>query len=437
VLACDGLWDKVTHDEACHFVAKMLHYKTLDEATEFLMEEALDRNTKDNVTVMVVNLGWSVDLSAGNDSVSSIEDLSPAFVQFLQKSLLLSNAEDFENSPVRLRISSPQIAVTSSRKDFFMRGSHPSSTASSPAPPSAESTKSVTHTGAADAASGGGGGEGPQLMIDLDSDDSYEIGATPSSVEVPKDVLLNNDLAVRQAALQIAQQEEEKQKREAATKAAVAAKPEKQRNDEDGTDEEEQESSEDAGVAEAERFKDSQKLKEQEQARNVEPSSSMSQSSGEERSRSEEKERSEEQSRSEERPKSEERVPEEQARSDEQEQEGEEDEGASEQREVLEGDSRKAEESDHPVVVVAAVLFGEEDGSEFDSGESNEDSRDASPRAPVVEVAEETGPAFASPVLSAVPALMESPVVVRSSDDSGGDMSDSSEVALSTPGTFE
>ena len=27
VLACDGLWDKVTHEEASLFVSKLLHYK--------------------------------------------------------------------------------------------------------------------------------------------------------------------------------------------------------------------------------------------------------------------------------------------------------------------------------------------------------------------------------------------------------------------------
>lgn len=46
MLACDGLWDKVTHEEASLFVSKLLHYKTLEHATEFLMEEALGKRQK-------------------------------------------------------------------------------------------------------------------------------------------------------------------------------------------------------------------------------------------------------------------------------------------------------------------------------------------------------------------------------------------------------
>ena len=46
IVACDGLWDKLTHAEACLYVSKLLHYKTLEDATHFLMDEAMDRNTK-------------------------------------------------------------------------------------------------------------------------------------------------------------------------------------------------------------------------------------------------------------------------------------------------------------------------------------------------------------------------------------------------------
>lgn len=41
VLACDGLWDRVTHEETSLFVSKLLHYKTLEHAAEFLLDEAL------------------------------------------------------------------------------------------------------------------------------------------------------------------------------------------------------------------------------------------------------------------------------------------------------------------------------------------------------------------------------------------------------------
>ena len=125
MLACDGLWDKVTHEEASLFVSKLLHHKTLEHAAEFLLEEALgmwrrrereevffflfffffssflsDRNTKDNVTVIVVNLGWSVELGA-DVGTAELDNLSPAFVQFLQKTELLPSVEEFHSSAVR------------------------------------------------------------------------------------------------------------------------------------------------------------------------------------------------------------------------------------------------------------------------------------------------------------------------------------------------
>ncbi len=59
-----------------------------------------DRNTKDNVTVIVVNLGWSVELGA-DVGTAELDNLSPAFVQFLQKTELLPSVEEFHSSAVR------------------------------------------------------------------------------------------------------------------------------------------------------------------------------------------------------------------------------------------------------------------------------------------------------------------------------------------------
>ena len=120
ILACDGLWDKLTHEEASLFVSKLLHYKTLDDACQFLMDEAMDRNTKDNVTIIVASLGWSIPLghSAGGAFLESLPD---GFRSFLKSSELLVDESEFERSGVRDRIASPQIKVTSAKRDFYIR----------------------------------------------------------------------------------------------------------------------------------------------------------------------------------------------------------------------------------------------------------------------------------------------------------------------------
>lgn len=118
VMACDGLWDKVTHEEACLYVSKLLHYKTLEEATKFLMDEAMDRNTKDNVTIIVISLDWSIPVNTADEL--KLEALPKGFLSFLKNSEVMDDEKSFDG--VRHRISSPQIKVTTARKDIYRRG---------------------------------------------------------------------------------------------------------------------------------------------------------------------------------------------------------------------------------------------------------------------------------------------------------------------------
>lgn len=106
VLACDGLWDRVTHDECAKFVGKLLRLKSLEDATSFLVEEALDRNTKDNVTVCVVQLGWAVTLDESEaPETVALNEVTPGFVSFLKTKQLLTDEQNF--SQVAARINSP------------------------------------------------------------------------------------------------------------------------------------------------------------------------------------------------------------------------------------------------------------------------------------------------------------------------------------------
>jgi serine/threonine protein phosphatase PrpC len=55
IVACDGLWDKVSYSEAVDLVAAGKNSgKPAKETVELLVKHSLDRGTMDNVTTIVV-----------------------------------------------------------------------------------------------------------------------------------------------------------------------------------------------------------------------------------------------------------------------------------------------------------------------------------------------------------------------------------------------
>jgi len=59
VIACDGLWDKVTYEEAVEFVAKAKESgKDPTETSQLLVKHALELGSFDNITTIVVYLNW-------------------------------------------------------------------------------------------------------------------------------------------------------------------------------------------------------------------------------------------------------------------------------------------------------------------------------------------------------------------------------------------
>ena len=57
VLACDGLWDVVTHQEAVDFCLPLLAQSDDPQlAAEKLAQAAFDKGSTDNITVMIVTL---------------------------------------------------------------------------------------------------------------------------------------------------------------------------------------------------------------------------------------------------------------------------------------------------------------------------------------------------------------------------------------------
>lgn len=59
VVACDGLWDKLTHQEVIDFVHEHLALgQNSQQISEVLAQHALDKGSRDNVTVIIVLLKW-------------------------------------------------------------------------------------------------------------------------------------------------------------------------------------------------------------------------------------------------------------------------------------------------------------------------------------------------------------------------------------------
>ncbi|XXQ29683.1 PPM-type phosphatase domain-containing protein [Plasmodiophora brassicae] len=55
ILACDGLWDVIGSEEAVQFVRSHLFaHDSVDAASEFLVQEAIRRQSDDNITVIVI-----------------------------------------------------------------------------------------------------------------------------------------------------------------------------------------------------------------------------------------------------------------------------------------------------------------------------------------------------------------------------------------------
>jgi len=65
ILACDGLWDVCSHEQAAQFVHNAFQAgKSSEQVAKDLVKHALDLKTDDNVTVVVVKIDWE----GGNSS---------------------------------------------------------------------------------------------------------------------------------------------------------------------------------------------------------------------------------------------------------------------------------------------------------------------------------------------------------------------------------
>jgi len=59
IIACDGLWDKLTYQNAVDFVVKCRKEgKTPSETAQLIVKHSLDLGSLDNVTAIIVYFSW-------------------------------------------------------------------------------------------------------------------------------------------------------------------------------------------------------------------------------------------------------------------------------------------------------------------------------------------------------------------------------------------
>lgn len=65
ILACDGLWDVCSHEQAAQFAHTAFQSgKTSEQVAKDLVKYALDNKTDDNVTVVIVKIDWESGASS-------------------------------------------------------------------------------------------------------------------------------------------------------------------------------------------------------------------------------------------------------------------------------------------------------------------------------------------------------------------------------------
>jgi protein phosphatase 2C family protein 2/3 len=92
VLACDGLWDVMNHQQVSDFVIKARYEQNKNpaEISKMLVREALNKRTEDNVTAIVVCLDWGDEPTEPATSEPKLEHT---------QSNSSSATEHVENSP--------------------------------------------------------------------------------------------------------------------------------------------------------------------------------------------------------------------------------------------------------------------------------------------------------------------------------------------------
>jgi serine/threonine protein phosphatase PrpC len=76
LLACDGLFDVLTNEQACEFIRTQLSSRSIQDCSERIVTHCIDKlYTRDNVTAIIVRLTFSSSSTSTSTSTSTIEQV--------------------------------------------------------------------------------------------------------------------------------------------------------------------------------------------------------------------------------------------------------------------------------------------------------------------------------------------------------------------------
>jgi len=121
VLASDGLFEQFSNEEVCSYIKNSINSKPLEEIAQELIEEAIDRGSEDNISIIVVKFGKayqkllkkrSKNLTKSSEKISVTKSLSRK--TSADKSKLIPNPMSLSDKPAKEKKEKLQSMLTKS-----------------------------------------------------------------------------------------------------------------------------------------------------------------------------------------------------------------------------------------------------------------------------------------------------------------------------------
>jgi protein phosphatase 2C family protein 2/3 len=137
VVGCDGLFEQFTNDEIISFIKNKISSNSLDVVVKDLVEEALDRGSHDNITIIVVKFNKAYSKlvkKSTKKSLSKSQKIFPVSKGSTLKTSGKNKTAGGSSSPKPMSLSEPIVKI---KKDNTLRtaGKHPISSSSLPMDP--------------------------------------------------------------------------------------------------------------------------------------------------------------------------------------------------------------------------------------------------------------------------------------------------------------
>ena len=118
LLACDGIWDVLSNQQCCESVQKILDEgeHDLELICEEMLDLCLERNSRDNMTMLMVALPGCKWNSAGGGGVMARRALRAPRDVNVKSNDSSSSSSSSATNPVTMRLPTPHLAVFSGKK---------------------------------------------------------------------------------------------------------------------------------------------------------------------------------------------------------------------------------------------------------------------------------------------------------------------------------